>query len=498
MKKLNVKKNYFWSLLYTVSSVLIPLITTPFLARTLGAEAIGTNGYVSSVVSYFLIFCVLGTSVYGQRRIAYYSDNPEERSRAFYEVLLLRISTTVVSLLVYSVFYFYVFKADKDIFLIYFITFVNVIVDIGWYFQGMENFKSISIRNFIVRIVHTIFIFIVIRSPDQLWIYVLSSALCTVLGNALLWVTVSKSLVKVDKIRPFKNWKDVLMLFLPTIASQAYVLLDKSMIQWITNDKVQVGCYEESDKMVRLAMTLIESTSIVMLSKISNLFQTRELDKINGYFYRAIGFACFLAFPMMFGLVAVTNDLVLVFFGEEFVYAYKLLPMLSLIIPLSSLGYLIGFSYLVPIGKQRVYTLFVTIASIVNVGLNVAFIFWLGSVGAAVGSVIGELLLITLELIYCSKKRLFSVRTAFAKSWKYLLASAIMFGIVFPISFFLLNGQVWTLLVNIGIGVATYALILFLLRDEFYLQTAKTVLRKIFRKKTKEGSEAYGNEKEQQ
>ena len=114
MEKLNVKKNYFWSLLYTVSSVLIPLITTPFLARTLGAEAIGTNGYVNSIVSYFIIFCILGTSVYGQRQIAYFSDDPKERSRAFYEVLILRILTTTLSLLAYAVFYFFVFRGEES------------------------------------------------------------------------------------------------------------------------------------------------------------------------------------------------------------------------------------------------------------------------------------------------------------------------------------------------------------------------------------------------
>lgn len=477
MAKTNVKKNYFWNLLYTISSVVMPLITTPFLARTLGSVAIGTNSYVNSIASYFVIFCVLGTSMYGQRQIAYYSDKPEERSRNFYEIFIFRATTTFISLVAYAFFYFFIFKDDKTIFAIYAISLVNVIVDIAWFFQGMENFKSISIRNFIIRLVHTVFIFVVIRKPEDLWLYVLSSALCTILGNLSLWITVFKQLVRVDHIRPFRNTKDILLLFLPTIASQAYMLLDKSMIQWITNDKSQVGCYEESDKMIRVAMSLIESTSVVIMSKIANLYKEKQYDSMNIYFYKAFSFASFLAFPLMLGFIAITKSLVPIFWGSDFEYNYYLLPILSAIIPLSSFAYIIGYSYLVPVGKQHIYTLFVTITSIANVLLNLVFIYLLGVVGAAIGSVLGETILLLLELIYCKKKRLLELNKLLKSMIKYVISSLIMFGVVFTITYFY-NGTIFALFVGVIAGIVIYTACLLIMRDDLFFEIIKTIVRK--------------------
>lgn len=103
MQKKSVTKNYMYNLIYQVLILLLPLVTTPYVSRVLGAENIGIYSYTTSLSAYFILFGSLGIALYGQREIAYKQGNKKEYSKTFWEILTLRFITMMISL---GIFYF--------------------------------------------------------------------------------------------------------------------------------------------------------------------------------------------------------------------------------------------------------------------------------------------------------------------------------------------------------------------------------------------------------
>ena len=140
MKEKSLKKNFGFNLVYQILILIAPLIVTPYVSRVLGVDGIGKYSYANSIVSYFLLFAVLGTSTYGQRAIGYTQKHKEERSRAFWEIFIFRLLTGIFTLGAYAIYIFIL--APKSSFTLYAIlalNIVNVIIDISWFTLYIDN-----------------------------------------------------------------------------------------------------------------------------------------------------------------------------------------------------------------------------------------------------------------------------------------------------------------------------------------------------------------------
>lgn len=101
MVQTSIKKNYIYNTIYQVLSLITPLITAPYISRVLGSNGVGIYSYTNSIVTYFTLFAALGTASYGQREIAMHRDDPETSSKLFWEIEILSLTTTAVSLIVW-------------------------------------------------------------------------------------------------------------------------------------------------------------------------------------------------------------------------------------------------------------------------------------------------------------------------------------------------------------------------------------------------------------
>ena len=184
MKK-SIAKNYIYNLIYQMLTILLPLITTPYLSRVLGAENIGIYGYTISIVTYFILFGTLGVSMYGQREIAYLQDDKQKRSKAFWEIVFIRFITLSISIILF----FLIYGRDGDYAIYYRILIIQLIAnifDISWLFQGIEEFDKTVIRNLIVKFLSLVLIFVMIKTPDDLWKYFVIYVGAELIGNVFL------------------------------------------------------------------------------------------------------------------------------------------------------------------------------------------------------------------------------------------------------------------------------------------------------------------------
>ena len=462
----SLKKNYIYNVLYQVLLVIIPLITIPYLSRTLGPSGIGTVSFAESIVSYFVLFANLGINIYGQREISYAQDDKSRRSIVFYNVFITKLIISLAVLFVYALCYFTILHSI--IYLILSLQIISVIFDITWFFQSIEEFDKIVIRNTIIKVLNIIFIYILVKGKNSVIIYCISVVIFPLLGFLSLWPNLSSYLEKIDvsKINISNVLKVSLTLFLPTIAIQVYTVLDKTMIGIITKDALENGYYEQSIKISRSLLMLITALSTVVIPRVGYYYDKNDHDVVKDILYRSYRFVFMMSIPMCFGLYFVSYNFIPWFLGTGFNKSIILTQIFSLLIICISLSNVTGMQYFVPTEQQTKLTISVCIGAAVNFILNCLLIPNFKSVGAALASVIAEAIITIVQFILA--KDYISISKILKNATKYLISGIVMLIILFA---FARNREpsVFNSLIISAIGATAYFTTLLLLKDEFIL-----------------------------
>lgn len=476
MEKKSIKKNYIYNLAYQILLLLTPLITTPYLSRVLGADGIGTVSFAESVVSYFTLFATLGITTFGQREISYVQDDKEKRTQVFWETKALQVITSLVVLAIYVV--FALLQSNRILYLILSFNIIAVLVDVVWLFQGMEEFGKIVLRNFIFKIISIAYIFVAVKTPNDILKYVFGIAFFLFLSNASLWVRVSKYVGKpnIHSIKPLRNIRAVLALFVPTIAVQIYTVLDKTMIGLITKSAFENGYYEQAIKISKMLLVVVTSLGTVMIPRIGYHYSKGETEKVNSFMYRGYRFVWFLGIPLCFGLIGVASNFVPWFFGEGFDKVAPLLSILGFLILAIGINNVTGMQYLIPTKRENLFSMTVLIGAVVNFILNIVLIHFFQSIGAAIASVAAETTIALVQLYLVRKE--FNIWQVFRSSWHYLVAAGIMLILLRILSNVLRPSLVHTMIMVMA-GAATYGIVLLLFRDSFLLENVKNITNKI-------------------
>lgn len=475
----SIKKNYIYNLIYQILVIILPIITTPYISRVLGAENIGIYSYTTSISAYFILFGSLGINLYAQREIAYHQDNKKKNSKTFFEIVILRDITMLISIIIF----FIVFGTSGEYGFFYKILIIELIAqcfDISWFFSGLEEFKKTVLRNLVVKCTSVIAIFLLVKTPDDLYIYFLIYVLSAFIGNISLWFYLPKYIIKVKlkEINIVKHLKPTLALFIPEIAIQVYTILDKTMIGAIWEDKSEVGYYQQSERVIKLLLTIITSLGTVLLPRVANCFANNKKQQVFEYIKKSFNYVYFLAFPMIFGIIVVANKFVPMFFGPGYDRVIILMSIISPIILFIGMSNVIGKQYLLPTKRQKQYTISVIIGAIINFAVNSCLIWKYGALGASLGTVIAEFSVTLVQIIFVRKE--FNVKEILKLSLNYLISSVVMFIICKLVGFIHVSDLV-SIVLQIGIGVIIYIALLLVLKDKFTYNMIKQIKEKIFK-----------------
>lgn len=464
MKK-SIAKNYIYNLIYQMLTILLPLVTTPYLSRILGAENIGIYGYTISIVTYFILFGTLGVSMYGQREIAYKQSDKAARSKAFWEIIILRTITLSISILL-----FYLIYGRTGEYAIYYriliIQLVANLFDISWLFQGIEEFDKTVVRNLIVKLLSLVLIFVVIKTPEDLWKYFAIYVGAELLGNMTLWLYLPKYLEKINvkTLEIKKHIKPVITLFVPQIAIQIYTVLDKTMIGKITGDMVEVGYYEQAQKIVKATLTVTTALQTVMNSRIANAYATKNEKEVKECLEKSFNFIWLITVPMVFGLIAVATKFVPWYYGEGFEGVTNILIVTAPILIAMGISGVTGTQYLVQIGKQKEFTISVVCGAITNVIFNIILIHFFNGVGAAMASVIAEIVIALVQLKYFKDQ--FKITEILKLGTKCVISGIVMF-IFVKLLTDILPISIINTIIEVIVGGIIYIIMLIILKYSF-------------------------------
>lgn len=463
---MKVFKNFLYNASYQVLIMILPLITTPYVTRVLGSEGIGIYSFTTAVTTYFIIFGSVGVQTYGNREIAYWRDNKEKMTTSFWEIFLLRLLTVTISFV-----FFLLFLGTDARFKIYYliqgINIIAVIFDISWFFMGLEQFKITVIRNFIIKIISVVLIFLFVKTRNDLSVYIAVLSGSTILGNLSLWVNLSKYIIRVpaSSLNIFKHFKPSLLLFLPQIATQIYMVLNKSMIG-VIDSVTASGFFTQSDNMVRLAASIVGAIGTVMLPRMANLFAKKDIDGAKKAISVSFNFATAISVGMMFGLMSISRYFAPFFFGDEFTQVGCLIMIESTILPLLAWTNVIGIQYLLPVNRLKEFTVSVALGAVVNIILNVPLIYWWGVKGATVATVLSELIVFVSQLIYFSSE--FDIKEMMRGTISYFTAGFVMFVAVTMLLQYV-RFTIISLLLLVFVGLTVYIVMLVILKTEAYL-----------------------------
>lgn len=478
---MQVVKNFLYNLSYQILIIILPLITVPYVSNILGARGIGDYAFTYANTQYFVIFGMVGISLYANRQIAYVRDNKIKLKNTFYSIYLLQLITTISSLILFIIFTL-VFNNNqyKTLYMAQGINIISAMFDISWLFMGLEQFKKTVVRNSIVKLISLASIFIFVKDANDVLIYTLIISLSALFGNLTFWLYIPKSVgfnnIEVSNI--FKHLKSSLALFIPQISIQIYLLLDRTLLGVITNS-IQVGYYENSQKIVKMMLLVASAIGTVMMPKIANTIARGENEKVKYYTQNTFFFVNLISIPLMFGLNGIIKELTVWFFGNNFYGIESLITISSPIIIAISWSSILGMQLLVPLNKTKEFTISVTVGAIINFILNLIFIRYLGAIGACLATVISEWTVTIVQFYYIKD---FIKPVKLIKQIVIFIPSAIIMYIIVRVVGNFMGPHIITNIVQGIVGSLTYFIIVEILYRMFYKQSIVTYIKEIIKK----------------
>lgn len=466
----SLKKNLAYNVAYQILVIILPLITAPYVSRVLGADGLGTYSYIFSIVTYFGLFGMLGIANHGNRSVALVRDNRQKVSEAFSNTYIIQLCTTVIALLLYFLFIYCWFSGDKTIAYIESIIVLSYILDITWFFFGLEQFAVTVTRNAIIKIATVVAIFIFVRSREDLWIYALIMSCGMLFSQIYLWLRIRKyaDFCKPSWSQVKSNIKPVLMLFIPAIAYSIYKLLDKVMLGAMSSMS-QVGLFDNAEKIINIPSSLITAFGTVMMPRITVLLGTGDEYRISYLNKISVRYFTLLVVGAAFGLAGICNVLAPVYFGSEFVGSAPIIAGLGFSLIFVTWANVIRTQYLIPNKLDKPYVISSVIGALANLAVNIILIPKFAGIGAMIGTIIAEFTVFFVQLIL--------VRRSFPMS-QYLQPvlflfpiGMIMFAVVYWIGAYMGN-TIITLIIQILVGGFLYLsgsmVYLKVIHDEFF------------------------------
>lgn len=481
-KEESLHLNLIFNIISQVVTVLSPLIITPKLSRVFGADYLGVKSYTFSIVYYFAIFGVLGLDIYGQRKIAVEKDDLERRSKTFWTIYLTRFFLVLISTCLYFT-YISLFSStsfEKMVSLCWLIYLVREMINPIWFLQGIEKYRMLSIFGIISQLLYVVCTFVFINEKNALPLYIVFFTAIPLVISLCYFPTVAKNVffVKIRLSDMIMSVKESIVYFVPTIATAIYSMVDKTMLGAFDTAKISTGLYEAAEKLVKVALAISTASFTIMRTRMSYLYGKEDWDIYNNNVKMFSSFSMMLCWPIMFGIMGITNDFVPVFFGAGFEEVIGLSYVFALVVPCLTTSGLLQAVYIFPFGKQKSMDYYYIFIVSVNVVMNLILISLIGTIGAIIATIFAEMLLAIILIVKANKDGI-KVGYLLTCSTKYIASATIMFVAIKMVSRFVGGGAIYKVVIEFIIAVITYFVMCFILRDSFVIAQVNKVFNKV-------------------
>lgn len=449
------KSNFAYTLTYNFLNILIPLISTPYLARILGAERIGVYSYYYSIAYYFVICTLLGLNNYGNRSIAGVRDNHVILSKTFWDIYYMQCALSIIATALYLL-YVFLLAENKLISGLLGLYVISAGLDITWFYFGVEDFKFTVIRNLIIKIGALILILFIVKGKDDLWKYTLIMSLSFLLSQLLLWTKI-KRYVKKEKFDFYSSLvhlKPNLFLFVPVVAISIYNMMDKIMLGTFCS-KEQVGFYENAEKIINIPQVFVTALGTAMLPRISNMLAKGEENDTVAYLKKSLVFSSAISSACTFGIISIAPEFVPLFLGDGYGYCITLLYYLMPMLLFKAFANVARTQYLIPREKDKAFIISVCCGATINFILNLILIPQMEAVGACIATIFAEITVCVWQMSSIFQEQ--KITKAVLSALLFQVSGLIMFFVLRAIPY---KGNLfWIVFIKICIGIVIYSVL---------------------------------------
>lgn len=478
----NIKKNFAYQAIWQVLSMLLPLVTSPLLARNLGAEGIGIYSFTSSVVGYFTLVANFGVYRHGLQQISKARNDTEERNRIFWEIWWLHMLISIVVGCFYVI--FIVNSINYKLFYVILgLQYLGGILSIDWLFAGLENFKKITIRDTIIKLVTFCLILLFIRDQNDLLAYIVIMAGGSFAGGIVFWISAHRCIhfvpISIKKI--FSHSKGMTLLFIPVLVENIYTSMDKIMLG-IMDSKVSVGFYENAEKAL-ISQRIIHALIAVIMPRMSFLIYNHKKEEINQLMEKIIESTMLLSVVFAIVTAAVSKDFSVIFWGEEFYPCARLIFIMALAMPAMGLSRLIRDEWMLPSNQNKSYILCAGLGALTNFLINLFLVPYFGVIIAAVSTFISECVVFLSQCIVVRNQ--IPIIHYIKEGGGYIIFGMITFLIIRGTANFL-GLHIYALLIEVAVGILSYTVMCSLywkMSDRrYYFDLMKSICHRLIKK----------------
>lgn len=481
----SVKKNFALNLINTISGLLFPLITFPYASRILLAEGIGQVQFFQGIIGYIALCTALGIPMYAIREIARVRNDRELCSRTSVEILLLHSGLTLIGYAIVAVLVATVTQIQVDIplFLLLSTNLFFTAIGATWFYQGIEDFKYITIRAIVVRLFSLVCLFIFVKEKSDLFCYATISVTAEVGSNLFNFFRLRKyidiSRLRLKELHPLRHLKPALRIFAMNLVISIYVNLDSVMLGFLKDEKA-VGYYAASTRITKSILGVVQSLGTVLLPRISNLVSNHRMEEFHQLANKAFRFMLMLSLPLTVGLIFMASSLIHLFCGSGFEPSILTTQIMAPIILFISLSGIMCWQILFPLDKEK-WVVYATMSgAIVNFTLNWILIPSYAQYGAGIATSIAECL-VTIVAILLARK-LAPVQLWNRQILDYVMGTLLMTLFLGGLTYFVTN-EIRFAVIGVPVSILLYGSYLWFRKDEFVIQAQSIFINLLNKKK---------------
>ncbi len=388
---MSTRKNTAYNVAYRIFSVLLPLLTAPYLARVVGTEGVGLYSYAWNISYFFCLVAMLGLENYGTRCIAGVREDEEALNRTFSAIWRMQRAVAAILLLLWAGYLLLVADQEKTIAVSLTLMSVSCLFNLDWVLMGLGQFRPIALRNTVVKLAAAGAVFLFIHGKEDLWVYGFAWSLATVIGNLLTAASLRGKvrLVKVPWEESLRHLLPCASLFVSVLAVSIYRIMDKVMVGQMAGMD-QNGLYENAEKIIYCLSGFISAVGTVMLPKVTAMQKKGQTERIRRHLDATMQAILCMTCAMAFGIAGVADRLCVLFYGPDFAESAPLMVPLGFTLVIIGFANVIRTQWILPQERDRVVVRSVCAGALVNVAANFLLIPVYRAMGAVIGTLLAE------------------------------------------------------------------------------------------------------------
>ena len=481
-KNVSIKFNFIMNTLLTMSSFVFQIITFPYVSRILEPEGLGRVSFIQSLVAYFLIFSELGISSYGIRVTAQLRDNKDELTRNAQELFAINLFMSLVAYatLILAICMLPKLRDNAGLILICSISLFLNALGMEWLYKGLEQYTYITCSSLLLKIISLVLIFVLVHTSADYKAYAIIVVFATSASGILNFINVRRYI----SLKPcfgyeFKHhFKAILTFFAMSCATTIYTNLDTVMLGFMSNN-AEVGYYNAAIKFKSILVVAVTSLGTVLLPRASYYVKQGKTDELKRIIGIAFNFVVVAALPLMVFFIIFARESILFIAGAD--YMPSVVPM-QIIMPtvlLIALSNITGIQILVPLGGERFVLYSEIVGAVIDIIINALLIPGYGASGAAVGTVIAEIAVLSVQSYYLTHIHKEYLSTLKGIRYDKMIVSVIVASAAGIVAKSLELHVFIVLIISACVYFGIYSMLLLIMREKFVADTFAQLTAKL-------------------